>query len=868
MKEKSTAETWSLFVIPHFHFDVAWIKTHEEYLQIGFSNILDVLNLIEQEPEYRFCLDQVALIQPFWEKFPELQETLRRMVKDGKIELVCGMYSMPDANIPSGEFLVRQFLFGKRFVKEKFGVDVRCGWMVDSFGHPNQLPQILHKSGLKYYVFGRGAPPQQVQTEFYWEGLDGSKILTHWLAGTYIAGWVPSPSGEIISKIGEELPYITRVLLRIQSLRWLPVPLEKGIAKIDGIFQLFSKFASTRNIFFPNGADFTPPQRQMPLFVREWNKRKKNVKAVISTPSNFFKAVEAAKERLPTVSGEFNPVFQGVYGARIKLKQKNREAENLLLTAEKFTTISSVIGAPYPDAELNEATKSLLFNHFHDIICGCGIDEVYENAMRRFEESMKTANKILKKSLEFITNKIDTYGKGTPIVVFNPLSWTRTDVAEADISFIEPYVKDFTLKDHIDNPIPFQILEEERYPNNSVKHATIKFIAEDVPAIGYKTYFVLGKKHARGEKPRRFETDVKAGVNRIENEFFNVTVDPLHGGAIESIYDKEKRREALDTDRYLGNVLVSESDVGDLYEYNGSANGYATSDTLRVDPLPTAETAEFSSNHPAFTFIETGPVEAKITISGQMKGLTYEQVIRLYHKIRRVDLKLNINFHGEHKRIRLCLPLNIKDGNIYHEVPYGIIERGEGEYPAQNWIDYSDKQYGVGLINRGLPGNNVTKNVAFLTLLRSVDRVLFDHPSGSGALERGKHEFAYAVYPHKGEWEEAKTFRTAMEFNSPLIVIKTTRHKGDLPKEQSFLSVTPENIIVTAVKMSDEDVLIRFYETAGEKTSAKITPFKPIKKAWTTSLLEERLKELKTAAGKNIFMNVERFEIATVAVSL
>ena len=863
MKEKSTTETWNLFVIPHFHFDVAWIKTNEEYLQIGFSNILDVLNLLGQEPEYRFCLDQVALIQPFLKKFPELHESLRRMVKDGKIELVCGMYSMPDANIPSGEFLVRQFLFGKRFVKEKFGVDVQCGWMVDSFGHPNQLPQILRKSGFKYYVFGRGAQPQQVQTEFYWEGLDGSKILTHWLAGTYLAGWIPSPSGEIISKIGEELPYITRVLLRTQSLRWLPVSLENGLTKIDGAFQFFSKLASTRNILFPNGADFTPPQRQMPLIVREWNKRKRNVKAVISTPSNFFRAVEAAKEKLPTVSGEFNPVFQGVYGARIKLKQKNRDAENLLLTAEKFATINSILGSPYPNAELNEATKLLLFNHFHDIICGCGVDEVHEGAMKKFDESMKTSNAILRKSLEFITNKIGTHGKGTPIVVFNPLSWIRTDVAEVNISFIEPGIRDFTLKDHIGHQIPFQILKEERYPDNSIKHATIKFIAEDVPAIGYKTHFVVP-----GEKPRKFKTGVKAGVNCVENEFLKVTVDPLHGGAIARIYDKEKGREALDTDRYLGNVLVCESDVGDLYEYNGSANGFATVNTLKVEPLPTSETAEFSSNYPAFTLIETGPVEAKIIINGQMKDLAYEQLIRLHHKIRRVDLKLNINFRGEHKRIRLRLPLNIKDGSVFYEVPYGVIERGEGEYPAQNWIDYSDKQYGVGLINRGLPGNNVTKNVAFVTLLRSVDRVLFDHPSGAGALERGEHKFAYAIYPHKGAWKEAKTFRTAMEFNNPLIVIKTTRHKGDLPKELSFLSVTPENIIVTAVKMSDEDVLIRFYETAGEKTSAKITPFKPIKKAWTTSLLEERLKELKTAAGKNILMNVERFEIATVAVSL
>ncbi len=862
MKAKSTGETWTIFVVPHFHFDVAWIKTYEEYSEIGLSNILDVLKLIEQESEYRFCLDQVALVQPFWEKFPELQENLKRMVKEGKIELVCGMYSMPDANIPSGEFLVRQFLFGKRFAKERFDVDVQCGWMIDSFGHPNQLPQILRKSGFKYYVFGRGAP-QQTKTEFYWEGLDGSKILTHWLAGTYIVGWIPSQSGEIIAKIGDELPYVTRVLLRTQSLRWLPVPLEGGIAKIDGVFGFLSQVASTKNIFFPNGADFTPPQRQIPLIVREWNKRKKNVKAIISTPSGFFKAVETAKEKLPTVSGEFNPVFQGVYGARIKLKQKNRDAENLLLTAEKFATMSSILGFPYPSEELKEATKSVLFNHFHDIICGCGVDEVYENAMENFEESMKISNTILRKSLEFITNKAHTSGKGTPIIVFNSLSWIRTDTAEVDFSFIDPHIKEFALEDHTGRLVPFQILKQERYPDNSIKHATIKFIARDVPAVGYKTYFVVP-----AENPREFGTAVKAGINSIENEFFKVTIDPLRGGAIQSIYDKEKKIEALDTDRYLGNVLVSETDVGDLYEYNGSANGFATVNTLKVEPLPTSETAEFSSSHQAFTLIETGSVEAKITILGQMEDFSYEQLIRLYPGIRRIDLELNINFHGEHKRIRLCLPLNIKDGKIFHEVPYGVAERGEGEYPTQNWIDYSDKQYGVGVINRGLPGNNVTKNVAFLTLLRSVDRVLFDHPSGAGALEKGRHEFGYAICPHEGGWKEAKTFRTAMEFNNPLIVVKTTCHKGDLPKELGFLSAAPENIIVAAVKRANNNVVLRFYETAGEKTNAKITSFKPIKKAWVMNLVEKKLKEMKTATGKDILMPVDRFEIATVAISL
>lgn len=854
-------EKWTVHVVPHFHFDVAWIKTYEEYLEIALANILDVLNLIGKEPDYRFCLDQVALLQPFLERYPEQRENLRKAIKDGKMELVCGMYSMPDANIPSGEFLVRQFLFGKKFMEENFGVDVQCGWMIDAFGHPAQMPQILKKCGFKYYVFGRGAPGK-IPTEFYWEGIDGSRILTHWMVGTYVAGRIPPSGGESLRKIGEDLPYVTRGLLHSQSLRWLPVSLRVGLEKIESTFQLFKKLASTKNILLPNGGDFTPPQPQILLITRKWNKEKKDVRAVLSTPSSFFRSVEAAKRTLPTVSGEFNPVFQGVYGSRIGIKQKNREAENLLLTAEKFAVLASILGSDYPEVDLKEATRLLLFNHFHDIICGCGVDEIYEDAVKKFEESMKISKWTLKDSFERITERIDTQGEGTPVVVFNPLSWARTDVAKVEVSFVKPGVKVFSIKDHVGKNVPFQVTEEERYPDNTLKLARVAFLAQNVPAMGYKTYFVITK-----EKPLKLETDLKAGFNSIENEFFRVAIDHLHGGAITSIYDKENGREALNTKQYFGNVLVSETDVGDLYEPNGSADGFATVNTLKIEPLPTSENAEFSSDHRAFVLIEDGSVIAKITVNGQMRDLAYEQQIMLYRGIKRIDIKTKLRFFGKHKRVRICLPMNVEKGEIYHEIPFGVVKRGEGEYPAQNWIDYSNEKYGISLINRGLPGNNITKNVAFVTLLRSVDRLFIDHPSGEGALERGEHEFNYSIYPHKSNWKEAKSYKTALEFNNPLIAVKTPVHKGDLQKEMTFLSVAPENLVMAAVKKSEGDVVVRLYETTGERTRGRIKLFTSIKKAWITTLLEEKVKELEVK-GKDIPIDVKPFKITTVQIKV
>ncbi len=850
---------YAVYVIPHFHFDVAWIRTYEEYLKFAFSNVLDVLKLTGEHDEYRFCLDQVVLIQAFLERYPEEAEALQKAIADGKLELVCGMYTMADANIPSGEFLVRQFVLGKRFMKKNFGVDVQCGWMIDSFGHSLQMPQILKKCGFKYYVFGRGAP-QGVPTEFYWKGIDGTKILTHWMARTYVAGWIPPSGGECLQEIGKELPSVTSGLLYSQSLRWLPISPKKGVEKLDEVFDFLVRLASTRNVLIPNGGDFSPPQPGILSVIEEWNREREDVKAVLSTPSSFFRSVEASIEKLPEVTEDLNPVFQGVYGSRIGIKQKNREAENDLLTAERFATVASILGAYYPQDRLEEATRLLLFNQFHDIICGCGVDKVNENAIQRFEESKRASEGVLKASLHHLTHRIDTRGKGVPVIVFNPLSWARTDIVIVEVSFVSPGARAPSIKDHTGKNVPFQLISEEHYPDNTLKLVTFSFLAQAVPAMGYKTYFV----HANDE-PLKQESIFKTGSDCIENQFFKVTIDRLHGGNIVSLYDEQNRREILDTAEYLGNCLISETDVGDLYEANGSADGLASMNTLKIEQLPDSEATDLSSDHTATVSIQTGPVMSKISVTGHMEDLVYQQEIILYDGMRRIDFRTKVDFNGDHKRVRVCLPFNVKDGKIYHEIPFGVIQRGEGEYPAQNWIDYSNKEYGVSLINRGLPGNNITKGVAFITLLRSVDRVFTGQPAGEDALERGEHEFNYAILPHKGGWKQANSHKAALHFNIPLIVMKTTIHKGPLPKELSFLSIDPETLVLTAMKRSNEDLILRFYETTGDATKGRITLFKQMEEAWITNLLETNTQEVRVD-GTKIPVEIRPFEIRTLRI--
>lgn len=859
--EETLKEKHKVYMIPHFHFDVSWIKTHEECLKFAFSNILDVLNLIEKHGKYHFCLDQTIMIQAFLERYPEQIKAFKKALAEKKLELVCGMYTMPDTNIPSGEFLVRQFILGKRFVEKSFGVDVICGWMIDSFGHSLQMPQILNKCGFKYYIFGRGAP-REIPTEFYWRGIDGSRILTHWMAKTYVAGWIPTSSGECIQALSQELPAVTRGLLRSQSLRWLSISPRKGLEKIDELFDFLVQLAPTSNILIPNGGDFSPPQPEILAVVDEWNKKREDICAVVSTPSAFFKSVEKSRLELPEVSEELNPVFQGVYGSRIGIKQENRKAENLLLTAERSATVASILGALYPEDELTEATRLILFNQFHDIICGCGTDTINLKAIQRFKETEKISERVLKASLQYLADRIDTTGEGIPMIVFNPLSWIRTGSAKTEVSFTSPSVKNLSIKDYKGQNIPFELTKEEHYPDNTLKLATFTFIAKDIPAMGYKIYFI----HTKDEYSR-MKSGIKAGSDYIENQFFKIIIDKNHGGNIISLYDKENNREILDTTEYLGNCLICETDVGDLYEVNGSADGLASMNTLKIESLPTSEAADFSSNHTAITSIHSGLIKSKITVTGHMEDLVYRQYITLYQGIRRIDFKTELDFHGSHRRVRICFPLNVKNGKTCHEIPFGVIQRGEGEYPAQNWVDHYNKEYGVSVINQGLPGNNITDKVAFITLLRSVDRVFTDQPSGEDALERGKHEFNYAVLPHKGNWKQAQSHKNALQFNIPLITIKTSTHEGDLPKEMSFLSIKPETLVLATLNRSNEDVILRFYEATGKKTKGKVAFFRSIQEAWITNLLEVNIDNVEVNR-KGISMEIQPFEIITLRIKL
>ncbi|GFP27725.1 mannosylglycerate hydrolase [Candidatus Hakubella thermalkaliphila] len=885
-----------LIVVAHTHWDREWYLTFQQFRYQLVKLIDQLLDILEMDRDYvNFMLDgQTVVLEDYLEIRPENKERLKKWIEEGRIN-IGPWYTQPDEFLVSGESLIRNLMLGHKVGKE-FGNVMEHGYLPDSFGHISQMPQILQGFDIDTAFIMRGVGDEVGQTEFYWEAPDGSRVLTHYLAAGYGNVNTMRPNPKDI-----KLPsWLADLLKRITG--------EEFRDFFDLRDFILSK-ASTDTLLLMNGGDHLAPQPNL-TEISEGVNEKLPDEIIQGTLSDFVNEVRKKKPKLSKFRGEFRsskyfPVLRGVLSSRIYLKQMNAKTETLLeRCAEPISAIKWVLGKDYPSGFFQEAWKLVLKNHAHDSICGCGIDQVHDEMESRFRQAQQIARELIKDGLREIGERVNFEGKDgeIPILVFNPSQWRRTDrvVVSINPTVNSQYGKrtsmpleekielnSYVLKDLAGKMIPFKIEGEKLIPEdilNGVKlllQKVISFRTEDLPPFGYRVYKLTPGSEEQGE-------GLAVDDKTIENEFYKV--------------------RAQDD----GSLIIEDKGTGEIYRnFNHFEDSGDAGDEYNYSPPEEQEVFTSKGIKADIRLIEDEPDRAIIRVDQTLKlpksltkdrrGRGKERVderivsfVTLQKGVRRIDIRTIVGNEAKDHRLRAVFPTGIKTKESIAESAFSVIHRptetpeGEGwiekpspTHPQTRFVIVEDGEKGIAILNKGLPEYEVTEDgKIYLTLLRCVGWLSRDdlqtreaHVAGPsyetlGAQCIGKHEFEYSILPYCRTWEEAQIWKQAIDFNTPLIGSRI-EGKGKLPQEFSFLSVEPDELVISAIKKAEEDnsLIVRLYNIVDRTVEGYIEMYKELKRVMETNLNEEPKKELPMELNSKVPLTVKGFEIKTIKLS-
>ena len=763
---------FKLHLIGNAHIDPVWLWRWTEGKEETLRTYRQAIVFMKEFPDFIFNASQAGTYKWVEEDDPGLFSEIQRYVKEGRWNIVNGWWMEPDCNIPSGESFARQSLYGKLYFREKFGADVKVAYNVDAFGHCAGLPQIFKKSGMDYYVFLRPIQSEKALEEriFWWQGCDGTKILTWRIHGSYNSsgGW--------------------DVLLPI----------------IEDTIKNKIKVLNEDMCFYGVGDHGGGPTREEILGIK--NFKKEGYEFILSTPDAFFKNVISKKKDLMLLNGDLQYHSRGCYTVVSWIKQANRQSENLLLSAEKFSSIAELINiGQYPLAKISESWQKVLFNQFHDVLCGTSIKEAYDDSKKDYEAVFQDGGEVLNKALSGIASKIDTTAKGRSVILFNSLGWNRKeaisiDVEEKNIKIIDPKGKE----------IPFQqTLVLDTKPK-------ITFSA-DVPAFGFNTFHILPS-----IKRRKWNSLLKAVGSSLENDMFFLQINPLTGNIIH-LFDKKKKRNIIAQGREANEMLVME-DLTDTWSHTAVSFDKLIGKFL-IQGKPEV--------------IEEGPVKITLRVKSTFLNSEMTQDISIYDKNPRIDFDTRLKWHEKFKMLKVGFAFALKSESAVSEIPYGTIERKNsgGEEPGQTWLDMSGDiinektkiKYGVSLLNDCKYGYSVKDNEIRLSLVRSPIFAWHDPKVLEPGVEyqhtdQGEHHFKYSLLMHEGSWQKINTPKYSMEFNNPLVVREESAHSGVLKKSVSFIEIKPcsVNLITFKKEENGKNYILRIFESCGKKTTVQV----------------------------------------------
>lgn len=863
-----------IFLVPHTHWDREWYLPFNEY-RLYLIRVLDrVVDGLENGLIDYFLLDgQVAAILDYLELRPQMKEKVKRLIADGKLD-VGPWFTQPDEFLVSGEALIRNLIIGMS-IAQKLGRCFSIGYLPDIFGHTPQLPQILLGLGIDTFLFSRGMD-DEMPCEFVWEAPDGSKVISYFMKLGYCNGYflgVERPYWKFLRVFKD--PY-SRVTAYYTYYEEEPEPdLDKAVKRIREIIEKMRECKKTQLYLIMNGCDHLPAQLKLKKLL-EKIEEKIGAKIVVGKLKEFFDDIKKISNDLPIYKGEmrkckYRPILADVLSTRIYLKQLNFKAQKLLEKyLEPLSVIVSKLGYEYPGTLIRNLWMKLLLNHAHDSICGTSVDEVHRENVARFQEVISAASNMFLQELYYLGNL--TNEDGSKVIVFNPNNWDVTGLVEILILAHEE-VGSVIGPDGSNIPV---ISREINDFIGDVKK--IVFIAKDVPSIGYKVYRLSESKHSIRE-------GIKIKGSEVETKFFRATIDINCGGAL-TLIDKRNGRKYEKL-----NIILDEGDVGDVYNYDKpDLDKEISSHNIKAQMSIVEGNAEYARVKVEYTMmIPRKSIDKKR--SEETVPVKIEIYYTFYNEIPRIDVKTKIHNTALNHRMRAMFQVETISNETVSEIHFYDYHRDIEEKTYEDWVevppkvhpmhDYVgviDKDGGLLIATRGLHEYSAKKEdnklSLMITLLRSVGMLSKDNlktrKGHAGppikvpeAQCLGEIELEYAIIPFVDFDDGVKR---AKEFTQPLVGVIADK-KGSLPPKLSFFKIKPDNIGLSAIKMSEtgEYIVMRVFNRSAKSEKIDITSYFKIEKAWITNLKEEITKEIEIL-NQSIKYEIKPWKIETIAI--
>ena len=848
-QQKNADNSPQVYIVPFSHLDLYWACTQEECLSRGNFIISKAIQLAKQYPQYRYLLETEVFVSNFVDSHQGTKELedFKNLVKQGRIE-IAPLWAAIYQNQTRGEALVRNIIYGKRYARDVFGVDPTVAHLADIPGFTRQYPQILSKAATPYMVMTRMGPRDL--SLFHWKAPDGSAVLVWNTINGY--GWGVG-LGLHLDLDKDRLEVVARDVKDVEATTSGP-------------------------LYMGWGTDLFAPNDKLIENIAVLNRRLAPIRFRLATAGEFFRSAASAPG-IPDLSGEIPSSWANLTTSLVPLWLPAMSATDTLVSAEKFASVNYALGyAAYPDKGFESLWKDNLesLDHNND---GQGGDIGDERKLGYAQQATLGASQTLRDSLRNIAERVRIpFLRSTAIVVFNPLSWTRDDFVDAHLTLfgdvetpaIEDYKKGMRLVDEKGISVPFQV---EQYTEGSSRSLRLVFIAQRVPSLGYKSYYLVPANaldRFSNACDVKLDTDNDArqannmiGSDVVENEYYLVSVDRTTGRI--DIFDKE-----------LNQPVSKGIEVTAAEERGGDDQNII---------LPSGRT--FVNVIDSLELEENSPVRTVLHINGNIGGIPIVQRLTLYRGVKKIDLENTIDWKpGRAMNIEQVFPILQRDVEIRNGIPYGTAAATDimpkagphwadevspdiwkGWRQIQDWVFAGTKEWGftVSADHNLIEASNTAIKADMLrgtrfspaTTVRNGQPILDVRPPA------GTYVFRYSFTSGKGDWSVGKSWRAGMAFSIPLIPVSSinTLSEKPLPPEESFLSLRADNLVVTAMKKADvgRAIVVRAFEIEGNPAESSILFLGQEHDFRQTNLLEEDLPP-----GEQRNLHIQPYEVDTL----